>query len=359
MKLSFLLSAPPDVSSPLELGPRPEASEIPAVRRFGDPAVELAALRRGAGLLDASDGGRVVVEGADAATFLHRLLANDVRGLAAGEGNESLLLSPQGRVLASMHLARTAAATFSLELPPDRAPGLSRALEAYLFAEDVCISERTEETAPVLVAGPRAEEVVRTLSGGALPSPGVHGRFALAGGSALIRRAPFFGATAFVVDAGPGGVQAIWSAAQAAGATPVGLDAREVFRVEAGEPLFGAEIDETVYPQEAGLEHAFALDKGCYVGQEVVAKIDTYGGKNRALVGWRLADDTPREKGTQVFRAETMEAVGALTSWVRSPRLGTGLALGYARLRALGGASGFRIEGTQAALVSFPLGDSP
>ena len=137
------------------------------------------------------------------------------------------------------------------------------------------------------------------------------------------------------LDAGPEHAEALWRALIAAGAQPAGLVVHDSLRVEAGMAEHGVDVDENVYPQEARLEPAFSLDKGCYIGQEVVAKIDTYGGLNKRMVGLRVSHDDPVPRGTPLLREDGGEwrELGLLTSWAYSFVLDTGLALGYVKRR--------------------------
>ncbi len=127
-------------------------------------------------------------------------------------------------------------------------------------------------------------------------------------------------------------------------------------RLEAGVPLFGADVDAQVYPQEAGLMDAFALDKGCYVGQEVVAKIDTYGGLNKRLLTLRIDHSDPLRRGTQLFCTEDGERreLGLVTSWAYSFALDTGLALAYVKRRHQDPGTTFELEGGGHATVVPP-----
>ena len=125
----------------------------------------------------------------------------------------------------------------------------------------------------------------------------------------------------------------------------------DILRVEAGAARAGDDVDDTIYPQEARLERAFSLDKGCYIGQEVVAKIDTYGGLNKRLVALSVSHDDPVPRGTRLFR-QTEEGgewrdLGVVTSWAYSFELDTGLVLAYVKRRH------------QAPGTSFRLGDGP
>lgn len=353
MQRSFLLSSPRATAS-APLAARPEAPGLETAARFGEPSDELAALRAGAALLDLSDAGLVRVLGDEAGAFLERLLANHVRALAPGAANESLLLTPAGGVRAGFALLCETPGRYALRTPPGCAAALAAALETYRFRETLAIEDASASSAPLALAGPGAADAARRALGEEPPTPGRWS--SVDGGRVVLWRAAAGtpGGPALWLDAGADGVARLWDALTAAGARPVGLAAREVARLEAGVPLLGADVDEDVYPQEAGLAHAFALDKGCYVGQEVVAKLDTYGGPKRRLAGWRLADERPVARGTPVATDALAEA-GHVSSWVRSPALGAGLALGFVKLRALRGRPAFRIGERAAEPVELPL----
>src|SRR4029077_577828 len=122
---------------------------------------------------------------------------------------------------------------------------------------------------------------------------------------------------------------AVWQALIAGGAQPAGLQAYHTLRIEAGTPVYGLDIDDSNLPQEVGrTERTVSFTKGCYIGQETVARIRTYGHVNRSLVGLRIAGGEAVPRGVQVTR-ESKE-VGTVTSCIVSPRFGA-IALGYVR----------------------------
>jgi folate-binding protein YgfZ len=134
---------------------------------------------------------------------------------------------------------------------------------------------------------------------------------------------------------------------------------RDMRRVERGRALLGVDVDENVYPQEAGLEAAFALDKGCYIGQEVVAKIDTYGGLNKRLTTLRVDHSDPVPRGTTLWRVHEGERreLGLVTSWAYSFALDTGLALAYVKRHNQAPGTAFELEGGgKGTIVEPPLG---
>ena len=341
MKTSPLL--PLQRSAGAQLSP----TEPPLVLTFGDVPAEYRAAREGAALLDQAARGLLVVRGPDAASFLHRLLAADVRALAPGQGCRSLLLSAKGKVLFDFDLA-VEGERITLSTQPGQAAALLRALDTYHFSEKLTLADATDEHAPLALCGPRARALVAQLTGVAdeLADHGhVLGRFA--GAAVRVSAVPVAGSPGFRLDAGPEGVEALWRALCAAGATPLGRVAYDSLRVEACSAEPGLDVDDSVYPQEARLERGFSLSKGCYIGQEVVAKIDTYGGLNKRLVALEVSHDEPLPRGTRLFRREDGEwrDLGVATSWAYSFVLDGGLVLAYVKRRH------------QAAGTTFVLGD--
>jgi folate-binding protein YgfZ len=285
------------------------------------------------------------------------LLSNDVRKLESGQSQRDLLLSAKGKVLFDFDLARDdrgAEARFLLSTPPGRAKALAAALDMYLFAEKVKIADVTATHAPLDVTGPRADDVVRKATSVSLPNNPrtfVHADW---NGPLTITRLPVAGSPGLRLDAGPTRTAALWRALVHAGAQPAGVVARDSLRAEAlsAEPL--VDIDENVYPQEARLENAFSLEKGCYIGQEVVAKIDTYGGLNKRMVALRVSHDDPVARGTRLFRLDEGEwrDLGVVTTWAYSFALDGGLVLAYVKRRHQKPGTEFRVgEGPATAVI--------
>jgi folate-binding protein YgfZ len=326
---------------------------------FGDVPAEYAAALERCALFDQTSRGMVIVRGAEAAAFLHRLLANTVRGLASGQGNRNLLLSSKGKVLFDFDLS-VEGESIELSTTPGSAERLVAALELYHFSEKVEFEDASERTAPLALAGPAAGEVVRAALGIEPPS-GDHqsARGTLEGRAVKVVALPVAGSTGMRVDAGPELAHALWRKLAAAGARPAGLVAYDSLRVEAGVAEPGVDIDENVYPQEARLEAGFSLEKGCYVGQEVVAKIDTYGGLNKRLCALRVSHDDPVPRGTKLAREEDGEwrEVGLATSWAYSFALDTGLVLAYVKRRHQQPGTELRLEPgpATATVVELPV----
>jgi len=337
-------------------GARLDSSDPPALLTYGDVPGEYRAALEACALFDETDRERIEVDGEDAGGFLHRILASDVRSLEVGGGQRSLLLSSKGKVLFEFDLFRGPDA-FWISIPPGSAAGLAAALENYHFAERLRIAV-TGGHAPLAVCGPQADRIVREVAG-VLPPEADHAwlRGDFGGGEIVLARVQVAGSPGIRLDGGSGLAATLWNALRTAGATPAGIVARDCLRVEAGAALFGVDVDENVYPQEARLETAFSLTKGCYVGQEVVAKIDTYGGLNKRLVALRISHDDPVPRGTRLLREDEGELrdLGVVTSWAYSFVLDAGVALGYVKRRHQEPGTTFRLGPTTAEGVIVPL----
>ena len=330
------------------------AGGTPVLLSYGDVPAEYRAGCEGAALFDRTERGAIDVVGAEAPAFLHRLLANSVRTLKPGEGNRNMLLSSRGKVLALFEL-EVCADRVRLSTHPGQAAGLMGALDTYLFAEKIKLVDRSEESAPLELAGPKAREIAESLLGRSLPSAD-HAWIVHDFQGASLRASPMIvaGSPGMRLDAGPTAAGKLWDALIALGATPAGIAAQDCLRAEATWAEPGVDIDENVYPQEARLERAFSLNKGCYIGQEVVAKIDTYGGLNKRLVALKISHDDPLPRGTRLFRLDDGEwrDLGVITTWAYSFVLDTGLALAFVKRRHQASGTRFRVgEGPATAVV--------
>jgi len=311
-----------------------DQADAPQLLTYGDVPAEYEAGVRGCAVFDQTDRGCLRVSGSDAATFLHRLLSNTVRTLEPGQGNRNLLLTGKGKVLFDLDLAREADGIV-LSTAPQRALALLTALDMYLFQDDVQLEDRTAEHAPLDVCGAGAEEVVREVCGVEPPVEDHAWVEGVADGELVrVTRLAVAGSPGWRLEVGPERVRGLWETLVERGARPAGIVARDCLRVETVSALDGVDVDENVYPQEARLEPAFSLDKGCYIGQEVVAKIDTYGGLNKRLFALRVSHDDPVARGTQLVQPDDngeARALGLVTSWAYSFTLDAGLVLAYVK----------------------------
>ena len=327
-------------------------THAPFVLTFGAVPAEYEAAQTRAVVFDQTERELVAVTGAEAATFLHRLLANDVRALTPGNGNRNLLLSSKGKVLFDFDLA-VEAERITLSTPSGTAAGLLKALDTYHFSEKLTLRDLSAEHAPLALCGPQAAAIVARVTGVTTPlADHAHALGTFDRAAVNVTALPIAGSAGFRVDAGPSRAEKLWRALREAGAQPAGRIAYDSLRVEAGAAEFGVDIDDNIYPQEARLERGFSLAKGCYIGQEVVAKIDTYGGLNKRLVALKISHDEPVPRGARLFQLDDGEwrDLGIVTSWAYSFALDSGLALAYVKRRHQAAGTRFRIGDAERAL---------
>jgi len=273
-----------------------------------------------AGLVDRSERGKLALTGEDAKEFLAGQVTNDIVGLAPGTGCYAAVLTPKGKMLGDL---RVLDAGDELLLDTDRAAlqAVFDTLRRATIGYRVEMHKRTLQRGLLSLIGPRAREVA-----GAPDLPASEHAHAAAeiGGKPVRLIATDVGVDVLCLAED---TEAVRDALVAAGAEPVPEEAAEVVRVERGRPRWGAELDESIIPQEAGLnERAVSFTKGCYVGQETVARLHWKGKPNRYLRGLRLAG--PAEPGAALLLGE--REVGRLGSVAESPTHGI---IGLAVLR--------------------------
>ncbi|MBI3896300.1 MAG: aminomethyl transferase family protein [Acidobacteria bacterium] len=306
-------------------------SQVPA--NFGSVKEEHQALKSGVGLMDLSQRGRILVRGEDAPRFLHGMVTNDVKGLEAGQGNYSFLLDVHGHILADLRILRLDAENYLLDCEPQRNEIVWRALEHHIVADAVELEDLTEQLACLALGGPCAREVLREALG--FDPPSMHSLDHLFVEAVAVRliRAALWGDEGYWILLSPEPAKALWQKLLQAGASlgirPVGLNAVEVCRIEAGIPRYGIDMDEKTLPQETGQMHAISFTKGCYIGQEVVERIRSRGHVNRKLMGL-LFEGEPKVQAGAGILIDSRPA-GTVTSSIYSYRLQRTIALGYLR----------------------------
>jgi tRNA-modifying protein YgfZ len=309
-------------------------------------AAEHRALRDRCGVLDRSERGKLALTGAGAVEFLDGQVTNELGGLRAGEGRYAAFLTPKGKMLGDV---RILAAGDELLLDTERVAlqALFDMIRRYRIGFDVELHKRTLERGLLSLIGPAAPAVAgaETLAG----SPEhANAPVEIDGAAALAVRTDL--GIDLVCDAGD--AERLRDALIARGAVAVGERAAEVLRVHSGRPRYGVDIDDTTIPQEAGLnERAVSFTKGCYVGQETVARLYYKGKPNRHLRGLRLS--APAATGEPLRLGE--REVGSLGSSVVSPELGP-IALALVRREAEPGATlDVGDGGAQAVVLELPF----
>jgi tRNA-modifying protein YgfZ len=282
-------------------------------------------------MFDISHHGQVDVVGPEAGRFLHNLCTNDVLKLATGSGCEAFLTTAQARIVGFVIIYHTGTG-YRVDAGPGQGSRVAAHLERYIVSEQVEIADRTPELSQVHLAGPRATELLT----GVFASPSL----SLAelqffeqdfqGAPCLVQRHSRLGLPGYNLLCPAGHGNPLRQALEQASASPARHAVFETLRIEAGTPVFGLDIDDSNLPQEVGrTDRAISFTKGCYIGQETIARIRTYGHVNRSLVGIRLAGSEPARPGDPLFK-EAAE-VGIITSAAFSPRLGKAVALAYVR----------------------------
>lgn len=318
---------------------------------------ELAAeVRRGAGLFRLRERGLLAVVGADRARWLDGMISNDVRSLGPERtGCAALALTRTGRVVADLHVLWRPEELW-LELDA-RALGPARAhLEKFIIADDVELAERSAAHARLALEGPALPGLLRALGA---PQPSADGwvEAEIEGTPVLLAGYGWSGEPAvqlFVApEAGDALAAAIARAAQPGDAlVEAGPEVLEILRIEAGIPRYGAELDESVLPDEAGLGAAVSTSKGCYTGQEVVARLRSQGRLSHLLVGISTEGTSPLQVGAEVQAGG--KRVGEVTSACLSPAAGA-IALAFLRRPHQEPGTRVSVAGRPARVVPLPF----
>jgi folate-binding protein YgfZ len=303
-------------------------------------------LREECGLLEHSDRGKLLVSGPEAAEYLQGQLTNDVEALEPGDGLYAALLDRKGHMQGDVRVLRPGAASdLWLDTEPEAIEAVRRHLQMYKIGREVEVADVGAERAIFSLVGPRSVEVVGCA---ALPENACE-EVAIAGAPCLAA------ATAAGVDvfAPADERNRVREALLGAGAVEVSPEAMEIVRIEAGRPRFGAEMGTETMPAEAGIvEQAVSFTKGCYIGQETVARLHYKGRPNRLLRGLRL--DAPAAAGAPLRLGE--KPVGALGSAAVSPALGP-IGLAILRREAEPGATvAVGEDGVTGEVVALPFG---
>jgi tRNA-modifying protein YgfZ len=303
------------------------------------------ALTRGGGLVDRSERGKLALTGSEAKPFLNGQVTNDVEALEPGTGCYAAFLTPKAKMLGDLRILDTGG---ELLLDTERVSlqALFDLIRRFRIGYDAELHKRTVERGLLSLVGPRAREIVGAAD---LPEAEHAHRSAEVGG-AQVRLIVTAHGIDVLCDAGD--ADRVRDALVATGAQPVDEASAEVVRVESGRPRYGVDLDDATIPQEAGLnDRAVSFTKGCYVGQETVARLFYRGKPNRHLRGLRLS--APAPTGTPLRLGE--REVGRLGTVVHSPVHGP-IALAIVRREAAPGDTlAVGDEGVGALVVELPF----
>ena len=336
------------------------------------------AVRNAAGIFDISHMGEVTVSGAAAADFLNHLLTNDIRKLVPGEGQYTLMCNERGGVIDDLYAYRLSGEVYFLVINASRIEAdvawMNKQLEKFRWGETpsspeissgsksglertlappVKMTDASHNYAAVAVQGPRVKDFINDCIPGASSSAmrvgcvtelekNQIGGFHFETGSVLVSRTGYTGEDGFEIVGSDEAIQRVWdkilAVGQPFGIKPCGLGARDTLRTEVCYPLYGHELDENTTPIEAGVGFFVSLDKGDFIGREVLAAQKAEG-VSKKCVAFKMTDksapprphyaiwsgDSPSPKAT----AQQSKKLGEVTSGTQSPSLGIGIGMGY------------------------------
>jgi folate-binding protein YgfZ len=329
---------------------------------FGEPADELRAARERCVLVDRSNLGRLLATGPDLLDLLHRMSTADLQGLEAGGGKSTVLLTPKGRIIQRAFVHHLGEPGVLSVTGPGGAGKTAAHLERFTFREKTGLVDVTETSSHLVLLGPEAAETARA-AGLAVPEPMGACASELAGVEVQVLASDGLSPDGVSVVVPGGGGVAVWEALARAVRGREGRCSGDVVveaaRVLRGLPENGRELTEERNPLEAGLESAVSFTKGCYVGQEVVARLRTYDKVSRTLRGVVGAPGSPApEAGATLFEAGS--EVGTVTSALIPPGRRAPVGLAFVRSRS-GKITRVGTSPSEATLevVDLPFGDTP
>jgi folate-binding protein YgfZ len=313
---------------------------IPA--NYGDVSQEYAAVRDGAGLIDLSPRGRVLVRGSEAVQFLNGLITNDMKTLEPNTWMPAAFPNVQGRLIASVRVIRlqdegtdkNVYPTFLVDTEAATHERVLKIIERFTLAGDFRVNDITSQTAMLSVQGKNASIVVDSVLGEAAAVSGQNAvrqiSWQPAGMTAEVTlvHASHTGEDGFDLIVDKDHATSLWHALQQAGAQSFGYDALEILRIEGGAPRYGIDMDDTNVVTETNLDNAVSYTKGCYIGQEIIARIKYRGHVAKKLSGVMFDGTVEVDPGALINSVDGKE-VGRITSVAYSPKLNRTIALAY------------------------------
>jgi tRNA-modifying protein YgfZ len=329
-----------------QMGAQLNDNNVP--QSFGNEAEAIASAHTGVALYDRSHWGRLRVGDCDRLSFLHNQTTNDLKRLQPGQGCETVLLTSTARTIDLLSIYVTEEDIIVLTSPNRRSQILAW-LDRYIFFGDkVQLTDITDETVCFSLIGPQSATLLQKLGIAELPQElDSHCVGMIADIPVRIACGSGLSGTGYTAISNIADSVALWQAFIEAGAVPLGEQAWEQLRIRDGRPTPGAELTEDYNPLEAGLWHTISFNKGCYIGQETIARLNTYNGVKQQL--WGLKLEQACQPGEPIYVED--QKVGLLTSVTADGSFG----LGYIKTKAGGADLKVRIGEASATVVAVPF----
>ena len=318
---------------------------------FGNNQAALQAVQSGVAVCDRSHWGRIRVSDSDRLRFLHNQTTNQIQQLQPGQGCDTVFVTSTGRTI-DLVTAYVDADSVLLLTSPGQAKPLMQWMDRYIFfADKVKLTDETATTAALTLIGPESPALLAQMSLQDLVSmpKGSHQVATIADVEVQVAKGSGLALPGFTLIADVEAGSTLWSALTAAGAIPMGDLEWQTLRVAQGRPFPGTELTDDYNPLEAALWQAVSFDKGCYIGQETIARLQTYQGVKQQLWGLQLA--APVRPDTPIMVEGNK--VGVVTSCV--PTMEGAIALGYIRTKAGGMGLSVTVGEQSATVVDLPF----
>ena len=309
-------------------------------------------------MIDRTSAGRILLTGADRRSYLQGLLTNDIESLTPGTGCYAAMLTAQGRMMTDMRVLELGDSIL-LDVPAPVTAAIRDHLDRFIFSEDVTVEDVTATRGEIGIYGPGAVEVLHTVAAeGTVPSWLFEStRVRIVGAETALVRSDEIGIPGFDILLHAADVEAVTAALVAGGAVRATEADAEIARIENGRPRFGIDMDTDTIPLEAGIEaRAISRSKGCYVGQEVIVRVQDRGQGRVAkrLVGLTFDAAAPvPAAGTRIFSGE--REIGRVTSATWSPLADCPIALGYVQRDFVEPGTQVAVDGSAGLVVGLPI----
>lgn len=318
---------------------------------FGNDAEAMRATRCGVAVCDRSHWGRIQVTDVDRQTFLHNQSTNDFKSLKPRQGCDTVFVTSTARTidLATGYVLEDAVLVV---VSPNRREHLLTWLDRYIFFGDkVALTDVTDRTAMFSLIGPESHALLEKLGAGMIVNQpyASHALLELAGQPTRIAVGSGLALEGYTVIVDAAAAVGVWQALTQAGAVPMGDRIWEQLRIQQGRPVPERELTDEYNPLEAGLWKTISFNKGCYIGQETIARLDAYKGVKQQLWGIRLSQ--PTDSGASVMVGE--EKVGTLTSVTETEEGPFGLT--YIRTKAGGAGLKVKVGDSEGEVVEVPF----